>query len=100
MITYNKNLYIVNVENLCEAIHCSLTEILTGVYTLGVAYHEPSLQIRIVIRYANGTSIIINLEAEEYKDLLDDNASQWDYGNFIAMIKDNIKEVILNKYII
>lgn len=100
MITYYKKLYITTVENLCEAIHCSLSEILTGVYTLGVAYHAPSLQIRIVIRYSDGTAININIEAEEYKDLLDVNcASQWDYGQFIGITKNRIKEMILKKYI-
>lgn len=99
MITYYKQLYITNVDNLCEAIQCSLSEILTGVYTLGVQYHMPSLQIRIVIRYSNGCTIYINLEREEYKDLLDDSASEWDYGQFISMIKDNIKEDILKNYI-
>ena len=99
MITYNKIVYITNIETLCEAIQCSLSEILKGIYTLGVQYHAPSLQIRIIIRFENGCTVYINLEREEYKDLLDDNASQWDYGQFIAMIKDIIKEYILEKYI-
>ena len=62
-------------------------------------YHAPSLQIRIIIRFESGCTVYINLEPEEYKVLLDDNASQWDYGQFIAMIKDNIKEYILEQYI-
>ena len=99
MITYYKKLFITNVDNLCEAIHCSLTEILTGEYALSVKYHAPSLQIRIVIGYADTTRICINLKPEEYVDLLNDTASQWDYGQFIAIIKDRIKEMILKDYI-
>lgn len=99
MIEYYKKLFITNVDTLCEAIHCSLTEILKGEYALSVQYHAPSLQIRIKIAYADTTRIFINLKPEEYADILNDNASQWDYGNFIGIIKNRIKEMILKDYI-
>ncbi|MBO5542325.1 MAG: hypothetical protein J5936_02705 [Acholeplasmatales bacterium] len=92
-------MYITNIETLCEAIQCSLSGTLKGIYTLGVQYHTPSLQIRITIRFESGCTVYIKLKREEYKDLLDDNATEWDYGQFIAMIKDIIKEYILEQYI-
>lgn len=99
MITYYKKLNIVTIDNLCEAIHCSLTEILTMQNSLSVYFDAPSLQIRIIIRFADGLSININIDRELYVDLLDTNASQWDYGQFIGVIKNDIKRMILEKYI-
>ena len=99
MITYYKKLFITNVDNLCEAILCSLTEVLVNVYDISVYYHAPSLQIRIKIKYEDRCTININLEREDYNDLLDvDNASNWDYGNFMAGIKNDIKDMILRNY--
>lgn len=100
MITYYKKLYIKTVDNLCEAIHCSLSEILTVQNSLSVHFDAPSLQIRIIIRFVSGLTIIMNIEREEYKDLLDLScATEWDYGNFIEIIKNEIKSLILEKYI-
>jgi len=100
MITYYKKLFVTNVDTLCEAIHCSLTEVLVNVYDISVYYHVPSLQIRIKIKYEDRCVININLEREEYNNLLDiDNASEWDYGNFIAALKNDIKNMILTNYI-
>lgn len=100
MITYYKKLYIKTVDNLCEAIYCSLSEILAKQNSLSVYFDAPSLQIRIIIKFVSGLTITMNIEREEYIDLLDLRcASEWDYGQFISMVKDNIKEAILKNYI-
>lgn len=99
MISYYKKIEVRNEDDLCEAIHCSLLETLVNINSIGVCYHMPSLQIRIRIKYDNSLQINFNITAEEYGYLLDAHASQWDYGNFIANIKDRIREIILKDYI-
>lgn len=100
MITYYKKLYIKTVDNLCEAIHCSLSEILAMQNSLSVYFDAPSLQIRIIIRFVDGLTININIEREDYIDLLDLRcASEWDYNQFIGITKNKIKSLILENYI-
>ena len=103
MITYYKKLYIKTVDNLCEAIHCSLSEILAMQNSLSVYFDAPSLQIIIIIRFVGGLTININIEHEEYEDFLDildlKCASEWDYNQFIGIIKNKIKSLILENYI-
>ena len=99
MITYYKKLYITTIDNLCEAIQCSLSEVLTSVYSISVYYDAPSTQIRIIIKFEDRCTINIKLEPDEYRYLLDvDCASEWDYGNFIAGIKNDIRDLILRNY--
>lgn len=99
MINYYKKIVVKTENDLCEAIHCSLLETLVNVDSIGVYYYPPSLQIRIRIKYDNSLQININLEPEDYKELLDVNSSQWDYGNFIAYLKTRIVKMILKDYI-
>lgn len=100
MLIYYKKIEVRNVDDLCEAIHCSLVESLVNIDDIGVYYHAPSMQIRIRIKYDNSLQLNFNLEREDYCFLyLDEHTSQWDYGNFITDIKDRIREMILKDYI-
>lgn len=99
MITYYKKMEILNATQLTEAIEYTLSHDLLNVNKLNVRYDACSLQLRICIIYKNGKRIFVSIESEEYSYLLDTNASQWDYGNFITQLKNSIKSRILEDYI-
>lgn len=99
MITYYKKIEVRNVDDLCEAIHCSLLESLVNVDSIGVYFHNPSLQIRIRIKYDNSLQINMNINPEDYDYLLRDTAVQADYAVFIIELRNRIREMILKNYI-